>query len=199
MNVNEIVEMAKRAESLSPPEVEYQDDEAPEVRGPWMPSTIQDVDWALRRKAECEKEAAEIDSQLSAAISAARERADALKAKALRGAAFFELRLSEWANANKAEIVRGKRKSREFLHGKISFRESPAHLEVTDKNALRDWLLSQPVEAGLYRIKPEPEMAALQEHFRLTGEVPPGTTPIETHDNLTVKATLPGDDLATKG
>ena len=53
------------------------------------------------------------------------------------------------------------------------------------------WLLAQPVEAGLYRMKVSPEMRALQDRFKTTGEVPPGMDVVPESESITVEAIAP--------
>lgn len=199
MDVNQITETAERAETLAPlpPELaSYQDEEAPEVGGAWKVANIQDADWALSRLAQCAEEVEAIDRQLEAAIAKATARAEKLKAQARRGVSFFEFRLAEWAETHRGEIVRGRKKSRAFLHGTIGFRAAGGRLKVQDKDALEAWLLAQPIEKGLYRMKVEAEMKALQEHFKATGEIPPGCEYDPEREDLQVKAAMPGTALA---
>jgi phage host-nuclease inhibitor protein Gam len=165
------------------------------VRGPWLPETLADVDWALRRMAECQAEKDAIDLQEEAAIAAIKARAAVLTTKALRSAAFFEARLLAWADSHRDELGAGKKKSRDFVHGRVGTRHTGGKLVVTDKKALEAWLLAQPIERGLYRYKVEAEMRALQDLFARTGEVPPGTDVSPESDELYVKAELPGATL----
>jgi len=97
-----------------------------------------------------------------------------LKERSGRGAAFFRYKLSEWADAHQGEILHGKRRSRDLLHGRIAWRSKAERLVVTDKAALAEWLATQPVESGTYRMRIEPEIRVLQDRFKGTGEIPPG-------------------------
>lgn len=180
-------------------EPEYQDEERPEVRGLWVPATLTDVDWALRRMAERQAEIDEIDSQLAQAIADAKKRADKLKAQSAWWVAFFEARTKQWASLNKSQLVQGDKKSRGFIHGRVGFRKTGGLLKVTDKKALEAWLAERPLESGLYRQKLEPEMDALQKYFKTTGEIPDGCMDQPEEDAITVKAELPGTALAKKG
>lgn len=203
MDVNAFIDTAETNEPAGPLRempldlAEYEDSENPEVRGGgWQITTIQSADWALLRLAECEAEATEIDRQAEAAIRRVRERADALKAKAARGASYFTFKLMEYAERSRGEIVKGKKKSRDYLHGRIGFRKKGGKLRVTDKDALRDWLVTQPVESGLYRMSIEPEMRALQEACKADGIVPPGMEWEPEYEDITIEAQAPETALA---
>jgi phage host-nuclease inhibitor protein Gam len=157
----------------------------------WRIENLQSADWALSRLAECDAEAAAIDDQAEAAIARIRARADALKMKAAKGSSFFRFKLAEFAERERGNLLTGKRKSREFVHGKIGWRSKPERLEVTDKDALTAWLAVQTPERGLYRVEFKPEMRALQELLRTTGEVPPGCEVKPAEESLTVEALAP--------
>ena len=181
------------------PEIEnYEDEERPDVRGLWTPATIADVDWALSRLARCEEEVAQVDAQEAAAIAAIQTRAEQLRKQARVGVAYFELRLVGWAEQHKDEIVRGRAKSRGFIYGRVGFRAAGGRLKVVDKDALELWLLAQPPEKGLYRMKVEPEMRALQALCKAAGEIPPGCDYEPEREDLHIKAELPGTALAKK-
>jgi phage host-nuclease inhibitor protein Gam len=196
MDVNALVETAE-AMSAVPGGIEgYEDEQEPSVRGPWRIDSLSDADWALSRLAECEAEADEIERQAEATIQRVRARAAELKAKAERGAGFFRFKLLEYAEAHRADILHGKKKSRDFLHGRIGWRKAGGGLAVTDKEALGAWLRAQPIESGLYRVKVEPEMAAIQAVFRETGEVFPGCEPKPETETIHIEAGAPETALA---
>lgn len=164
----------------------------------WRIENLQSADWALRRLAECEDEAAAIDAQFEAALAQLTARRDALKLKAQRGAGFFRLRLAEYAERERGSLLLGKKKSREFLHGKIAWRAKAERLEVVDKDALTAWLAVQPVELGLYRVTFAPEMRAIQERFKTTGEIPPGTAVRPAEETVHIEAIAPERALTAK-
>lgn len=175
------------------------DDSNPEVRGlAFRVENLQTADWCLRRIAECEAEAAAIDEQYAAAVAALTERRDALKAKAARGAGFFRFKLTEYAERERGSLLKGKKKSHDFLHGRIAFRSKAERLEVVDRAALAEWLSMQPVEEGLYRVRVEPEMRALQERFRATGEVFPGCEVKPAEETISIEAVAPERALEGK-
>jgi phage host-nuclease inhibitor protein Gam len=198
MDVNALVETAEATSVASLPEgIEgYEDEQEPSVRGPWQIETLSDADWAFSRVAECEAEAAEIERQAEATIRRVRARAAELTAKAERGAGFFRFKLLEYAEAHRADILHGKKKSRDFLHGRIGWRKAGGGLAVTDKEALGAWLRAQPIESGLYRVKVEPEMAAIQAVFRARGEIPPGCEPKPETETIHIEASAPETALA---
>lgn len=206
MNVNDMIAVAETMEPApstteltAPAEFAgYEDEQDQAVTPAWRIENISTADWALRRLAECEAEAAAIDEQYAAAVAALSERRDALKAKAERGAGFFRFKIAEYAERERGSLLKGKKKSHDFLHGRISFRSKAERLEVTDRAALEDWLAAQPVEAGLYRMRLEPEMRALQERFRSTGECPPGTDVKPAEESISIDAIAPEKAL-TKG
>lgn len=168
---------------------EYEDDLDPTVKTGWEITDLGSADWAFERLAECEAEAEEIEAQFNATVTRLRARADMLKAKAARGAAFFRFKLLVYAEHNRSELLKGSKKTREFLHGKVSWRTKPERLEVTDKGALVDWLASQPIKGGLYRVEVKPELRAIQEQFKATGEIPPGCDLAPESETIHVEAT----------
>ena len=157
----------------------------------WKITDLQSADWALSRLAECQAEAAAIDAQAEAAIARIRQRADALKMKAAKGESFFRFKLSEYAERERSTLLHGKKKSREFVHGKIGWRAKPERLEVTDPEALETWLRAQPIESGFARWEVKPDMKALQEHYKAAGVIPDGCSVKEASESLTVEAVAP--------
>lgn len=159
----------------------------------------QTADWAMRRKAECEVELDEIRGQFEAAVATLVARRDKIIARAERGAVYFTGLLTEYAQAHRADLVRGTRKSADLMHGRIAYRSTPERLKVADKDALAAWLATQPVERGLYRVKLEPEMRELGDLFKTTGEIPPGCEVEVSRESITITATAPEAALMKKG
>jgi hypothetical protein len=180
------------------PEPEYQDDDRPEVKGPWVPVTRVDFDWAFERLSQCQAEADGIDEQYEAWVKRAEKRRDELKERARRGVHFFEGRIRMGAQAGREFLLRGKSKTAKFLHGEVSWRRLGGRLTVSDPKALADWLVTQPVESGLWRQEIKPEMKALQAHCKATGEVPPGCVYGEEYEEIYVKSE-PADGALAKG
>lgn len=179
--------LVKAAEASQEPLEDYSPD-AIAHDGNWRPVTIRDVEWALECVAESEAEIASIDAQLADVVKRAEARATKLKAMAERRASYFRGRVAEFAEANRGDLLVGTKKSRDFIAGRISWRKSGGRLRVTDKKELEAWLLTQPVEAGLFRMKIEPEMRAIQEAAKRDGLVPPGTEFEPEHDTIHVEA-----------
>ena len=195
MGPHDLVALAEAAQAP----LEYVDDERPEVRGPWTPKDIADVDWALRRLAEAEDDAAQIHAQAGTAIAAVRAREAELVARVSAGGAYFRERLLTWARVNPDAVCRGAKKSRDMLHGRVGFRARAGKLEIADKDALEVWLLAQPPDLGLYRIKAAPNMAEIQALYERTHQVPPGMTYVPEADEPYVKPVSLGTELAQKG
>ena len=158
--------------------------------GPWRPATLSDLDFCLERVGEFEAEVDEIRSQFARAVETLSKRADAIAAQAERGAAWFRSLAEGFVLEARGDLLPGKKKSRDFLHGRVSFRSHAEKLVVTDKAALVAWLESQP-DVALYRLKVEPEMKALQAKFKATGELPPGCDFEPASETLTITAAPP--------
>jgi phage host-nuclease inhibitor protein Gam len=169
----------------------YEDEADPSVGGGWLIRDLGSADWAISRVAECQAEAAEIDRQADAAIERINRRREALKEKAARGEAFFRARLLMFAETHRDEILTGKKRSREFVHGRIQFRKKAERLVVKDREALLAWLATQPVEAGLYRVRLEPELRAIQDRFKTAGEIPPGCEVEPESETVEIKTEAP--------
>jgi phage host-nuclease inhibitor protein Gam len=164
------------------------------VKDGWRPKTIQEIEFALECLSESETEINEINSQLAEVIARAEARATHIKGAANRRASFFRACIAQFAEQYRQDFLVGKKKSRDFLSGRVGWRKKGGRLKVEDKDALASWLTGQ--DASLYRVRVEPEMAALQEHARTTGEVPPGTVWDEERDEIFVESTplmLPKD------
>jgi len=157
--------------------------------------TIQDLataDWALSRIADLEREIAENESLAETAIARIKLRTELLNERASKGLAFFRSRIEGYAQANREHLIPGKKKTRSLLHGSISWRSTPERLKVVDASATLTWAQTQPIEAGLIRIKEELDKPALNALFKSTGEMPPGTELEPAKEELQIKAELGG-------
>jgi phage host-nuclease inhibitor protein Gam len=204
MDINKIIATAEALAPASPlragpppPDLDsYEDTENPEVRGPWKIETITSADWALARMAELQAEADSIDEQAQKAKERIDARAASLKERIARGLGYFRYKLLEYAETHKATLLGGgKKKSRTFLHGTLGWRRRGGKLVVKEPDALRAWLVTQPVESGLYRMKVEPEMVELQRRFKEHGECPPGCDAEPDIDEPYVKVEVPEEGL----
>lgn len=176
------------AADASPPE-SYVDDEEPAVSAPWTVQSLEDADWALKRIGDLEREVAENERVYQSALLRLKLRHGVLTERADRGIAFFTAKLEAYAAEHRAELIKGKKKSRTLLHGSLGFRKSGGGLEVLDKEALLGWCRQQPVESEVLRITEAPAIAAVQKHFKDTGEVPPGTELKPEVENFTLSTT----------
>ena len=177
----------------------YQDEQDPTVTAGWAIQNQNSADWALGRLADCEREIASIDSQYEAAVARLVARKAELNGRAQRGATYFRAKLEEWATRNRAVLTHGQKKSAALLHGHIGWRKKGGGLKVEDKAALIEWLSVQPVEWGLYRVKVEPEMEALQSRFKQLGEVPPGCIDVPETDVFYAKPIVSTEGSIMKG
>ena len=198
MNVEELIKTAERlGPTPEPPEVLAYE----QAEGPWEVKTVSpgiipaSADWTVQRLGECESELATVEAHYQAAIERLNKRRDELEERARRGVAYFRFKLEQWATRERTWLLKGKAKSVQLMHGTFGWRKSGGRLKVEDKDALAAWLSGQPIESGLYRMKIEPEMRALQEHCRKLGEVPPGCMFEPERDDFYVKAEAPEEAL----
>lgn len=167
---------------------EYVDSEESDVRVGWRPQSLDAADWCLKRLGELNAEIAENQSIVAGHVSKLKLRLDALNSTAVRGVAFFESRLREFAEANKEELLKGgKKKSRALPHGTLGWKKTSGGLEVKELESYLEWARNQPMELEVLRIKEEPAMAGLQKLFKETGELPPGCEMKEEKDEVVVK------------
>lgn len=175
--------MSEQAETAT-----YVDEESDQVREGWHVQTLEDADWCLRRIAELEAEAAENARVAETNILRIQARAVMLNDRSVRGVEFFTMRLREYAEAHRAELLRGgKKKSRTLVHGSIGWRKVGGTLKVSDPDELLAWAQAQPVELELVRITEAPAVAQIQKYFKATGEVPPGVEFVEETEEFQVK------------
>lgn len=156
----------------------------------WTIESLGSADWALSRVGDLEAEIAENESIAAEAIARIEERTRLLNERANRGVRFFRGKLAEYAEAHRAELLKGgKAKSRKLLHGQIAWRAKGGGLVVTDAAALLAWAQRQPAELELTRVKEEPALAAIKAHAEANGLIPPGMTATESTDELKITAT----------
>jgi phage host-nuclease inhibitor protein Gam len=145
------------------------------VEGAWAITNNQTCEWALKRAANLMLEKQEIEAAVEAAKARLDQRAAALTAKLDRGIGFFESNIAKYATENREAILGGgKKRSRTYLYGIVGWRKSAARLVVQDEHILLDWAMDGG-KVGLYRLKMEPNMAAIQELYKADGIIPPGT------------------------
>ena len=197
MNVNEMIDTAERLGGDLPTPItpdEFDEDSIATKR--WEICTVYAADWALSRLGEVEAEIASIKEQGEAAKARIDSRVADLTLRANRLAAFFRLRLTEYATKHRTELLGGgKKKSRDFVSGRLGWRKKGGRLRVVDEAALEPWLLAQGVESGLFRLKVEPDKKALQKLLEEQGQVPPGCEYDPEFDDVYVEANAPASAL----
>jgi len=195
MNVNDLIATAEKlGPTPEPPEVlAFEKDE-----GSWEITNQTSADWGMQRLAECEAEIAAVEAQYQAALARLKARFDELVARSQRGIGYFKFKLEKWATHERAALLKGKAKSVQMLHGQLGWRKAGGRLKIEDKDALAAWLSGQPIELGLFRMKIEPEMRALQDYCRQANVVPPGCALDPERDDFYVRAEAPEEAL-TKG
>lgn len=156
----------------------------------WTIQTIEDVDWALSRIADLERQKKENAAIVEHRISVLKVRLETLNERLDTSQRYFREKVLTWAmNNRKALLGTGKKKSRDLPHGRIAWRTRPARLEVIEAEKLLAWARDQPMETGVLRITEAPAMTEIQKHFRTTGEVPPGTDVRPESEELSVEPT----------
>jgi len=144
------------------------------AKGPWQIEGPDSCDWALGKLAEARAQVAEIERQAEAARAVIESRRAAILRRIGGEVAFFESAILTYAQTHRADIVNGKRKSKDYLHGRIAFRAKAGRLVIEDAAALAAWLDTRSIEEGLSRVKTEPVKAALDAYFERTNDLPPG-------------------------
>jgi phage host-nuclease inhibitor protein Gam len=99
---------------------------------------------------------------------------------------FFLGRIAEAAARDKDVLLLGKKRSREFLAGKVAWRKKSARLVIEDRAALMDFL-TKDGDPALVRVKYEPEIKAIQARFEKDGVLLPGTSFESEKDEMTVE------------
>lgn len=146
-----------------------------EVAQDWRIKDATDADWALRRLAELRRETDQNNEAAARRIEEISKRTDKLNERAMRDISFFETHLSVWAEEHRAELLgSGKAKFRDLPSGRIGWRKQAERVKVSDPKAVLEWARVMPVELELIRFKEEPAMDAISDHFKKTGELPPG-------------------------
>lgn len=170
---------------------EYVDDERPEVTGGvWRCEDLADVDWCLKRIGEFQQEAEEVETIRRKRIEEINAKAALLVARAQRAATFFESRIRDYAFHHREELLKGgQTKTRNLLHGAVSWRKVGGKPKVIDRDALLAWARRQ-ADSGapvFLRISDEPAWDEIKKHVAATGEVPPGVEVAAEEEELQVK------------
>ena len=123
---------------------------------------------------------------------------DQLLDKVQRGIAFFESRITRYAEENRDALLGGgAKKSVALLNGVVGWRRRTGRVVVEDEKALVEWLQAQP-NTDLYRVKVEPQMVAIQDLYKRTKQIPPGCVYQEEYEKLYIEPANVGTDLMRK-
>ena len=165
--------------------------EAIEESQPWRIDGVEALAWAMERLAKAEDERSKVLEIFNAYAKRLdgwkQDRLDAIEA----GTAYLTAEVARYSTEHRKELVKGKTKSIDLPAGTVSWRKAGGKLTVTDKDALAAWAVEQGPEAGLFRVKTEPEMRAIQALFAKTGELPPGTDFEPETETISIKPSRP--------
>lgn len=190
---------AREAAPLAAPEVEEIDANGNRLALDWRIRSLSELEWALSRLADTEAEAQETDALAEEWRKRLAQRLAEIKRPLDRKAEFWRMHIQAFAEAHRGELLRDKKKkSRTFIAGTVGWRSKPERLVVTDPAALEEWLLKTDAEAGLYRVKVEPEKKALSDLFKRTGEIPPGCDIEPASESIHIDPVSPTAPLTVK-
>jgi phage host-nuclease inhibitor protein Gam len=145
------------------------------------PSDLMDVlGWAGDAQAAIDS----IDAQVAVVTARIKEQADKLKAPHVRRREYALALAAECATANKDSLLTGKRRSVEFLTGKISWRRKGGRLDIVNAEELEAWLTTQ--DPKYFRVRVLPEKKELTALVEATGVIPPGCEWVEPKDDLSI-------------
>ena len=165
--------------------------EAIEESQPWRIDGVEALAWAMERLAKAEDERSKVSEIFNAYAKRLdgwkQDRLDAIEA----GTAYLTAEVARYSTEHRKELVKGKTKSIDLPAGTVSWRKAGGKLTITDKDALAAWAVEQGPEAGLFRVKTEPEMRAIQALFAKTGELPPGTDFEPETETISIKPSRP--------
>lgn len=166
----------------------YQDDNDEQVREGWSIESMDVADWALQRIASMKAMRDENEYVAEATVLKINARTEKLNERLDNGIRFFQGQLQAYAEANRSTLLKGgKAKSRALPSGSLGWKTVPAKLAVEDEAAAAAWATAQPVSAELVRYKTELNKISLANHFKETGEVPPGCTVTPEREDFVVK------------
>lgn len=165
-----------------------------EVAPSWRIDGLGTLDWALAKLAGIERE----QEQNRELAEAARNRVDtwllAQNKKLDQSAAFFRGHITAYANEHKAELLTGKKKSRDLPNGKVAWRKVGGRVRVVDGPTAIRFCEAEGLKSF---VKYEPRLAVDELLHWLSGlsELPPGTgcEIVPEEDRLTITAT--GNEL----
>jgi phage host-nuclease inhibitor protein Gam len=157
---------------------------------------LSSVEHHLARVGDEEADIARLDAAAAAAITAITKRHEFLVRKTQVRAAYRRTLIEEWVRSHRDEIVKGKRKTRDFLTGSISIRTNPEKVVVNDPEATLAWAQDKHLE--LVNPKPTLDKKALDKLVLGTGEIPPGVDVNPATETILIKPhPLPTIDATT--
>lgn len=159
----------------------------------WRIDSLGALEWALEMLADVERLDAETREMFDRAHARLERRQQELCSANERRIAFFRGHIAAFANERRPELLgKSKKKSRAFPYGSIAWRGVNGGLEVVDEATALAWCK----EHGMVLTFVRPDKDALREHFKATGEVPPGFELRQSEERIYIKTTT--DALALK-
>lgn len=149
------------------------------------------LEWAMGVLAEAEERKARIVSASEEAFARIVARRDDLIRKVDGSAQFLRYAVEEYARTHRKELIKGRPKTVDLIHGAISYRVVPERIDVENAEATLEWARAQPVEADMVRVKYEINKRALTEHFKATGEIPPGCVVHPESESIIIRPEQP--------
>lgn len=155
----------------------------------WKIDSLQALEWALERLGDAETVISQNEDLAAQAESRIQSRLAECNKAPQRTAEFFRGAILGYLIGHRGEVLgKGKAKSRKLIGGTVGFRSSRETIRVEDEEAALAWAKDQPVASGLVVVRASLSKAALNEHFKATGEVPPGCSVDAAEDIPYVKA-----------
>lgn len=149
------------------------------------------LEWAMGVLAEAEENKARINAAAEEAFARIVARRDDLLRKVDGSAQFLRFAVETYAREHRKELLHGKAKTVDLIHGAIQFRATPEALKVENEAAALEWCRAQPVESDLVRVSYDINKKALNAHVKASGEIPPGCAVVPASETIHVKPQQP--------
>lgn len=185
-----------REQILALCEVETTDDAAPIE---WQIEDRDTLEWVMGILAEAETESAAIRRSVAAAHAQVEARGADLLRRVERSTVTLRSAAEGYARQHRKELIGGRGKTCNLLHGSIQFRQHPEGIEIEDAAAALEWCRAQPVEADMVRTKIEINKVALKAHVKGTGEIPPGVAYVPAQEDIVIRPEAPDTIEAAPG
>lgn len=157
------------------------------------------ADWALSRMCEIQEYLADVDAQAKLATDRIAQRVTELKRAPSNDLAFMQGALLDYAAGHKEALLgAGRKKSCDFVHGRIGWRKKGGKLKVTDPDQLREWAIAEAAKdptQGLVRVKIEPAVDAIKAYVAERQMVPPGMEWEDERDEAYVQTDFEQTDI----